>query len=260
MFHNKETIHVKNVDLNVSSLSAMKAFYENILGLTLVKSEDKKAAYQIADSDHTITLIEVEGASPEGHRAAGLFHIAILLPDRQSLADFILHIHQKGVRFGASDHHVSEAVYLNDPDGNGYEVYRDRGDHDWIWNEDKVYMITEQLDINDIVSEHSDAGWQGLPDGSVFGHLHLKTHNVAEALPFYIEEIGLEIATDYPGAMFMSDKKYHHHIAINAWQSNAPRENNETTLGLRHVDVHHPAVENKDLVSPDGMHFTLSNK
>lgn len=260
MFHNKETIHVKNVDLNVSSLSAMKDFYETILGLTLIKSEDKKDVYQIGDSDHTITLVEVDGASLEGPRSAGLYHIAILLPDRQSLADFILHTHQKGVRLGAGDHHVSEAVYLNDPEGNGYEVYRDRDKSEWNWNENKIFMTTEQLDINGIVSEHSESGWQGLPDGSVFGHLHLKTHNINETLPFYLDEIGLEIATDYPGAMFMSDKKYHHHIAINAWSSNKPRENSAITLGLRRVDVYHPNVENKDLVSPDGIQFTLSNK
>lgn len=259
MFHNKETIHVTNVDLNVNNLETMQPFYENILGLTLVESSDTSAVYQIADSGHTITLKVVEGTT-QNHREAGLFHIAILLPNRQSLADFLLHIHQNGVRLGASDHHVSEAIYLNDPEGNGIEVYRDRGNSDWIWNADKVHMVTEQLDVNDLVNERSDAGWKGLPSGSVFGHLHLMTHNLDEALPFYTEELGLQVVTDYPGAWFLSDKKYHHHVAVNVWQSNKPRTNNDTALGLSRVNIHHPNVESKDLVSPDGIHFTLANK
>lgn len=261
MFHNKETIHVTNVDLNVRSLSAMKDFYEKVLGLTLSESTDKKAVYNIADSDHTITLIEVEGATPDNHRAAGLFHIAILLPDRKSLADFLLHIHQNGVQFGASDHHVSEAIYLNDPEGNGYEVYRDTGDHEWIWNEnERVHMITEQLDINDLVNQRTEEGWQGLPNGSIFGHLHLKTHNLDEALTFYTDKLGFQIATDYPGAWFLSDKRYHHHVAINVWSSNKARENNDVSLGLSHVNIYHPTLEMDDVVSPDGIHFTLSHK
>lgn len=260
MFHNKETIHVTDVVLNVRDLSKMRPFYENILGLTPVAKTETSETYEIADSGHTITLKEVADPIDENRREAGLYHIALLLPTKESLADFLWHMHQNNIQFGAGDHHVSEALYLTDPEGNGYEYYIDRDTSEWIWKDAHVYMTTEQVDVNALVEHRSEAGFKGLTDGTVFGHLHLRTHDLQGALPFYTETIGLDVVTNYPGALFMSDKKYHHHIAMNVWSSNKARENNEQALGLSHVYVHHPTVNESDIVSPDGIHFTLVEK
>lgn len=260
MFHNKETIHVTDVVLNVKDLSKMRPFYENILGLTSIAQTETSETYEIGDSEHTITLKQISNPIEENRRAAGLYHIALLLPTKESLADFLWHMHQNNIQFGAGDHHVSEALYLTDPEGNGYEYYIDREPSHWQWTGDKVYMTTEQVDVNALVGHRSSEGFKGLPNGTVFGHLHLRTHDLQGALPFYTQTIGLDVVTDYPGALFMSDRKYHHHIAVNVWSSNKARTNNDTTLGLNHVYMHHPAVQESDIVSPDGIHFTLREK
>jgi catechol 2,3-dioxygenase len=160
-----------------------------------------------------------------------LYHFAIMLPSRADLSVFLRHMIQTGYPLGAADHYVSEALYLNDPDGNGIEVYRDRPSAEWNWNNGLVEMATEELDGNGILAE-SDAEWNGLPAGTLMGHIHLHVADLKKAEQFYTKGLGFEVVSYYPQAAFLSTGGYHHHIAINTWQGEGAAIPPKNSVGL----------------------------
>ncbi|MDY0395143.1 VOC family protein [Virgibacillus halophilus] len=133
------------------------------------------------------------------------------------------HILQSGQQLGAADHLVSEALYFSDPDGNGIEVYHDRPSNLWQWENRQVSMTTDPLDANDILAE-PDIAWQGLPEHTLMGHIHLHVSDLEEAEAFYVQGLGFRIATTYPGALFLSTADYHHHIGLNVWNGNGAKK------------------------------------
>jgi catechol 2,3-dioxygenase len=152
----------------------------------------------------------------------GLYHFALLLPDRAALGRFVAHLAALGVRAGASDHLVSEALYLNDPDGLGIEVYADRPRHAWRMNGSILAMATDPLDLDDLVRAAAGAAWTGAPRGTRIGHLHLHVGGLERAAAFYHTGLGLDrITLDFPGALFLSAGGYHHHLGTNTWASGA---------------------------------------
>jgi catechol 2,3-dioxygenase len=215
------------VRLQVAELDRSVAFYQAVLGVEPVPSndEDRQAAtLTAADGAPLIELVEKPGARPVPARGRlGLYHYAILLPDRASLGRFARHLAATGLPVGASDHLVSEAFYLRDPDGLGIEVYADRPRRDWRYEGGQLAMDTRPLDVGDLMREAGAESWSGMPAGTRVGHMHLHVGDLETARRFYQHGLGLEpVVWSYPGALFLSAGGYHHHLGVNTWAVGAP--------------------------------------
>ena len=230
-FHQEPNIFVGEVNIKVKNLDHSLDFYQNIMGFQVLEKAGRKAVLTTDGKTALVTLEQPEGVVAKIARTSGLYHFAILLPSRADLSVFLRHMVQTGYPLGAADHYVSEALYLNDPDGNGIEVYRDRPSAEWNWNNGLVEMATEELDGNGILAE-SDAEWSGLPAGTVMGHIHLHVSNLKKAEEFYTKGLGFEIVSYYPQAAFLSTGRYHHHIAINTWQGEGAATPPKNSVGL----------------------------
>ncbi|WHY78255.1 VOC family protein [Neobacillus sp. WH10] len=216
-FHQKPSIYVGEVNIKVKNLDNAVTFYQNIIGFQVLERAESKAVLTTDGKTPLLTLEQPDDVIPKAGNMSGLYHFAILLPSRADLSVFLRHLIQTGYPLGAADHYVSEALYLNDPDGNGIEVYRDRPSSEWTWKNNLVEMATEQLDSEGILAE-SDAEWKGLPFGTVMGHIHLHVGDLQKAEEFYTKGLGFDVVSYYPQAAFLSTGGYHHHIAINTWQ------------------------------------------
>lgn len=208
------------VRLQVADLERSLAYYTGVLGLrVLERSADRVELTAEDGGDPLVELRERPGASPAPLRGRlGLFHFAILLPDRAALGRFVAHLAASGARAGASDHLVSEALYLQDPDGLGIEVYADRPRATWRHRERELLMDTRPLDLESLVRAAGGASWTGMPAGTVIGHVHLHVADTEEAAAFYHEGLGLDrVVWSYPGALFLSAGGYHHHLGLNTW-------------------------------------------
>ncbi|HUP24558.1 MAG TPA: VOC family protein [Thermoanaerobaculia bacterium] len=212
------------VRLQVADLERSLDYYQGTLGL-LARARDGESAMLGArgpagdDATPLVELRELRGAKRSPHQGRlGLFHFAILLPDRPSLARFVLHLGELGIPAGQGDHLVSEAFYLTDPDGLGIEVYADRPREAWRRKGRELMMTTDPLDLEGLVREAGGTPWTGIPDGSVMGHLHLHVGDLAAASRFYSEALGFDRTVwSYPGALFLAAGGYHHHLGANVW-------------------------------------------
>lgn len=218
-FHQKPVTYVGEVGLKVMDIEKMKQFYEEIIGLDVISQEQNKVELG-AGGNVLLKLETMEGVMPKQSRYAGLYHFAILLPTREDLGKILIHLHQQGIQLGSSDHLVSEALYLSDPEGNGIEIYRDREPEQWNWSNDEVSMTVDPIDSQGLVEEaqKTPEPWKGMPGATVMGHIHLHVSNLMEAKEFYIEGLGFEVVSRLGGqALFLADQKYHHHIGMNVW-------------------------------------------
>jgi catechol 2,3-dioxygenase len=220
-----ESTHLGRVRLQVADLDRSIAFYEEVLGMRVIGRDGNTARLGPHGEDREIIhLHELSTARPVPQRGLlGLYHFAILLPDRASLGRFVAHLGEIGAYAGMSDHFVSEAVYLTDPDGLGIEVYADRPRDAWRYDERQLYMTTSHLDVDDLVESARGQRWAGMPPGTVLGHVHLYVGDIAKAEAFYHEALGFDkVVWSYPGALFMSAGGYHHHLGTNTWARGAP--------------------------------------
>ena len=208
------------VHLTVSDLGRSLAFYQNILGFRLHRRDGNIARLGSGGPD-LLLLTEQPGARPRPPRTTGLYHFAILVPSRADLARALLHLVETHTTLqGLSDHLVSEAIYLADPDGNGIEIYSDRPRVAWQFEGTLLRMVTKPLDVDGLQSELSgrDDAWSGLSAETVIGHMHLHVANLAEAQAFYVGVLGFDIMQRYGSqALFVSAGGYHHHIGLNTW-------------------------------------------
>lgn len=216
---------VGTVRLQVADLTRSLAWYQRVLGFEVVRDQQSAALRIPGQADVLIELHEHPGAAPVPRRGRlGLYHFAILLPDRASLGAFLRHLSVIGERAGMSDHFVSEATYLSDPDGLGIEVYADRPRSSWRSEGGQLVMATEPLDVESLLSVAEPEPWAGLPRGTTIGHVHLFVDDLDAAAGFYHAGLGLDKTVwSYPGALFMSAGGYHHHLATNTWAAGAPR-------------------------------------
>src|SRR5699024_5859717 len=152
------------------------------------------------------------------------------------------------VPLGSADHHVSEALYLEDIDGNGIEIYVDRDADKWIWNGSNVHMVTERLDAEDLLKDQPDPkDFTGLPVDTIMGHVHLHVNNIEDAEKFYIAGLGLQVVSKFSGqALFMSTEGYHHHIAANVWNGTSASAPKDGTVGLNYYRLVFPNKETLD--------------
>lgn len=217
-------LRLGRVRLQVSDLDRSLAYYERVIGFHAIEKEGSSAILGGHDDDTPLVeLRERVGATPVPRRGRlGLFHFAILLPDRASLGRFVAHLASLGERAGMSDHLVSEAIYLSDPDGLGIEVYADRPRHSWRMEGRSIAMATLPLDAQDLARAGGGERWTGAPAGTRIGHVHLHVGNLEAAASFYHAGLGLDkVVIDFPGALFLSAGGYHHHLGTNTWAAGA---------------------------------------
>jgi catechol 2,3-dioxygenase len=214
------------VRLRVGDLDGLRGFYETAIGLRTLGVEDGVATLGV-DCSPLVELEPDPGAPLRPVRSTGLFHLALLVPARADLARALRRVVGAGWRLsGASDHLVSEALYLSDPEGNGIELYRDRPREDWPTAGGSVEMATLPLDLDGLLAEpggeEADAE---IPGGTTLGHVHLQVADLAAAEAFWVDALGLDVtARAYPGALFTSAGGYHHHVGLNTWAGvGAPR-------------------------------------
>jgi catechol 2,3-dioxygenase len=221
--------HIGAVALRVTDLAGLTAFYRDAIGLAVIREEPGLALLGV-DGE---VLVRLEQGATRPSSAAGLFHLAILLPSRAALADWVRHAAASRIWLeGASDHLVSEALYLSDPEGNGIEIYRDRSRAEWPRRDGAIQMATDRLDLQKLLNEAAPTPYAGMPSGTRMGHVHLRIGATDEAEAFYVGKLGFELMVRYPGASFMASGGYHHHIAGNIWNSRGAGARSEGEAGL----------------------------
>jgi catechol 2,3-dioxygenase len=233
-FASRTALHIGAVGLRARNLDLLADYYRDLLGLRVLARDDKLARLGVGN----VPLIEIEHqpkAKPDDPAQAGLYHTAFLMPTRQDHARWIMHIARNQVPIsGASDHGVSEAFYLDDPEGNGIEVYNDRPRERWNWENGLVTMPTKQLEVEAILHEidPKTATYPAAPEGLRIGHVHLRVGSLEIAEAFYRGGLGLDLTRRRGGATFMSSGGYHHHVGANVWHSDGAGARDPDRAGL----------------------------
>jgi catechol 2,3-dioxygenase len=221
------------VQLQVSDLGRSLDYYQRVLGLRVIDRDGARGDLG-ADGEETALVIlhERPGAKRVPRSGLiGLYHFAILLPDRPSLGRFIAHLGELGEYAGSADHAVSEAIYLTDPDGLGIEVYADRPRAEWHHHDRQLHMTTERLNIRSLLGAADGTAWTAMPAGTTMGHVHLHVGDLDRAAAFYHAALGLDKTVwSYPGALFLSAGGYHHHLGNNTWSSGPPASSDDARL------------------------------
>lgn len=244
------TLAIGSVTLVVHDLDKMAQFYRQAVGLEEVARTGADEILLGAGGTVLLILRRDTSARRRSHREAGLFHTAFLLPRRADLAAWIAHAAAGHATVGgASDHLVSEAVYLSDPEGNGIEIYADRPAASWRWQGSTVVMDTRALDLASLAAT-LEAPWRGAPAGTTIGHVHLQVGDLRAAEAFYAERLGLDLTCRYPGALFYSADGYHHHLATNVWNSRAAGPRDLPSTGLTEISLRLQAGRLSDLGGP----------
>lgn len=249
-FHQHPTTYTKHVHLQVADLSRSTIFYENILGLRILDQTKSIVSFTTNGQDAILTIEQPIEVSNHPVNAAGLYHMAFLLPSKKDLGVIFNHIRSTGYPFsGASDHMVSEALYLNDIDGNGIELYYDRSPDMWKWQRDMVEMTIDPLDIQSLVASAEQTPFNGMPEGTLMGHVHLRVADLDEAETFYVKGLGFDVVNRYgTQALFISSNGYHHHIALNTWGHPSSIKRTEQTLGMKSFSIVYPSEEARQKV------------
>ncbi len=233
-FANRTPMRVGMVTLRVRDLDKVADYYRDAIGLT-VMTRTATGARLGAGGVPLLDLERREGAGREARNAAGLYHTAFLMPARKDLARWLVHAAASRIPLsGFADHLVSESVYLDDPEGNGIEVYADRAPELWQWNAGTVTMATDPLDIDGLLAltDTRTTSYARAPDGLRIGHMHLRVGDLEQADRFYGGVIGFAPTRKRTGAAFLSSGRYHHHLGINVWQSQGAGQRNDTATGL----------------------------
>ena len=243
---------IGEVHLTVTNLDNALKFYRDQLGFSLLSQAGGQALLG-AGSAGLLRLFE-NTAARQVKGVTGLYHFAVLLPDRRSFARLIYHLAENGIEVsGVADHGVSEAIYMSDPDGNGIELYSDRRRNDWPRDDlGRLQMGTEQLDMEDLLLELRNGldPFTGLPEHTIVGHIHLHVANLASADHFYREVLGFELIQRYgSSAMFFSAGGYHHHVGVNVWAGEGAPPPPPDAVGLRWFEIRLPGQAALDAIS-----------
>lgn len=241
--------HIGSVTLAVSQLDRSLPFYLDVLGFRVRSRDDARVELSAAGQSTLVELVEKPGAVVRPRRSTGLYHFAILVPTRAALGRSLRWLSDRGWPLtGAADHLVSEALYLNDPDGLGIEIYRDRPRESWRTSDGELAMATDPLDLESVVREPgADAGWTGLDEDTVIGHVHLHVAHLAEAEAFYAGRIGFTpMVRRYPGALFVAAGGYHHHMGLNTWTGVGAPAPPPNAVGLERFTIVGSGMEARD--------------
>ncbi|MNC11942.1 Catechol-2,3-dioxygenase [compost metagenome] len=210
-------------------------FYQNVVGLSVLRQTGREVEMTADGQNVLLILREIENARViRPNSVAGLYHFAILVPDRPSLGLVVRNLISSGIEVGQGDHLVSEALYIQDPDNNGIEIYRDRPKSEWKYDaEGHVMMSTDPVDVDGLLAASEGLSWNGLPAGTVIGHVHFHVGNLNKAKAFYVDLLGFELTANYgSAAMFISAGGYHHHIGLNVWAGQGAPAAPADTVGI----------------------------
>jgi catechol 2,3-dioxygenase len=250
-------LRIASVQLDVSDLARSADFYERVLGLPVISRDEHGVELGPDPERPALALHEIATPTPLQPRATGLYHVAWLHPSRAALAETVRRIAGARWQFeGASDHGVSEALYLSDPDGLGIEIYVDRPRELWERPRDGrgVTMFTAPLDVEDLLAQFSSEPAPSVASGTGIGHVHLKVADVPRSADFYRDVLGLDEQAQLPSAAFLSAGGYHHHVGLNSWQSRGAPPAPDTAPGLRRVEF-----ELSDADALDALERTLTD-
>ncbi len=250
-FHRFPNTFINQVYLKVQNLEASLTFYQEIIGFKILEHSEKRAFLTADEATPLLVIEQPDEVEPKQPRTTGLYHFALLLPDRSDLAKILRHFIE--VRYplqGASDHLVSEALYLADPDGNGIEIYTDRPEGTWEWQGDDVIMDTGHIDAENLLSLSSNEKWVGLPAKTMMGHIHLHVADLEQAKEFYTTGLGFTVVNKIYGAsaLFLSTGGYHHHIGLNIWNGKGAPRPSENSVGLKWFTIVYPSEQVKNEV------------
>jgi len=233
-FASRTPMRVGMVTMRVRQLDPVTDFYRDVIGLSVMERNPTGAL--LGSGGVRLLALEAHPEAPtESRSAAGLYHTAFLMPTRKDLARWLVYVGINRVPLsGFADHRVSESVYLDDPEGNGVEVYADRDPSLWQWSDGSVTMGTDNLNIDDLLTltDTRVSDYAKAPDGLRIGHVHLRVGDIGQAESFYHGSIGLDPTRRRNGASFLSSGRYHHHLGMNVWQSKGAGRRDETATGL----------------------------
>jgi len=256
-FHQKPNTFVEQVNINVLNLESALKFYRKVIGFQVLAQTERKAVLTADGKTGLLTLEQPADVQPKEEGKSGLFHFALLLPTRADLSVFFRHLNEAGYRFGASDHLVSEALYITDPDGNGIEIYIDRPPAEWTWSDGEVNMVSDPINVESLLAV-SDSTWDGLPADTIMGHIHLHVSDLQKAEEFYTKGLGFTVVSHYPQAIFISTGDYHHHIALNTWQGVGAPTPEKNSVGLNWYTIVFPNEEARVKVIEQLKHIGVS--
>ena len=253
------------VELQVSNLDNSLKFYQEIIGLKLLEMNGNTAKLTSDGETPILTLMEESSFIERPMRTTGLFHFAILVPNREELAMLLQHLIDSNYPLqGVSDHQYSEAIYLADPDQNGIEIYVDRNPNLWIEDDKGGYVGgTYELDVKGLLSEINSKEWKGLTSDTRLGHMHLQVSSIDESHKFYVDALGFNVVSQDSQMLFVSKDDYHHHIGMNTWAGEGLPKPPENSLGLRYYTVHFTTEEYnhaKSELTRLGFQFTEENE
>lgn len=245
-YHSLQIPHISSIELRVLDLNRSIEFYTKTIGMKLIQASDTQALFGTNDSV-LLTINKIENGHPNHIRTAGLYHVAYLVPNRKELGAILKHfIKNRTPLQGASNHGISEAIYLSDPDGNGIEIAADTPDSKWKWVNGKLDILSENgpMDVESVLDEAKDIEFNGLSKETIIGHLHLHVSELVESKKFYTTLLGLDTVIEIPNsAVFMSYAKYHHHIAINVWNGKGVKQAESNTPGMLIANLSFPTQD-----------------
>jgi len=252
------------VTLNVADLDGMTAYYRDGVGLDVLSAEGDRVVLGRAGGRDIVILVQTPELRHAAPHEAGLFHTAIVFDTEAALAAAVYSVARMrpGSFTGSSDHLVSKAFYFDDPEGNGVELYWDRDRSAWSWTHGQIEMSTLYLDPNAFLQEHlTEQGIEGAGWGDArVGHVHLSVGDVASAREFYVDRLGWDATTELPGqALFVSAGKYHHHMAMNVWNSRGAGRR-QRTLGLGKVEIVVPTADDLGALGERMAHYGLETR
>lgn len=247
-YHEKPSIFVNQIVLKVLDIEKSIKFYTEIMGFKILGRKEKEVILTADGINPMITIIEPDNVIPKLPRRTGIYHFALLLPSRFHLGLFLKHIRDLGYpTIGGSNHGVSEAIYLEDPDDNGIEVYRDIDSKEWKQNGNQVNMVNEPLDYKGIIEEAGQENWNGIPQETIIGHIHLHVGDLDEAKRFYCDGLGLDLVMKMANsALFISSGGYHHHIGLNIWNGKNAPSLPDNAAGMKYYTLVFPDIETRE--------------
>ncbi len=225
--------------LRVKNIEKMKDFYVKLLKMKVLRDEknaDKREISLGTETKEIIRLISYGNEEIKGHDETNVYHIAYLLPEREDLGNSLRNCVKEQIKLdGVGDHDVSEAIYLTDPEGNGIEVYADRDYHNWKWENDRVVMGTEQVDVEDLLRISDGMPEFSIPEGTKIGHIHMESSDIENDKDFYVKKLGLDVVSEVPKAYFLSIDGYHHHFGMNQWNGMRKIPKNANSTGVEEI-------------------------
>lgn len=245
------SIKLGPVSLRISNLAQSVRFYTEVVGLKMLRQHGRVAELTADGKQPLLIIEEIQDLVRPQTRTAGLYHFAILVPNRESLGLVLANLIAHNIPVGQGDHLVSEALYINDPDGNGIEIYADRPRDTWKRDANGEYvMTTDPVDVEGLLALSKDKEWYGLPEETVIGHVHFHVSNLHDARVFYCDVLGFELTAHYGGAaLFISAGGYHHHIGLNVWAGIGVPNTPRSAAGMEDYTIELPSHEELEAVT-----------